>query len=450
MSVATPVIDYIDGTTRRIYLLQGVDAFHWIEDVYREYINRRNINEDLRKYYPLMRQAGNDPKGGGKYTPRYITLINGCRVIPYDENILITVTGEAITDNADVDPDPFDTSTRVQPLKLYITPPSAEIVRDEVSLAAIAFMSFNNKVTVDVINGDSIAGFTGDPRLLGNSQYPVDSFEDGLTIANYYGMKNIDCVDSASILAGDFSGFSISGGNHVNVTITIDEVADVTGTRFDDARLEGSMDGSLEANTCVIGDVSGVSGHMHSCALGGTVVLSSSGETLIRDSTRLDNENLPTVDFNDDASHLVMSGWTGIVKFINMTSPLGNVMVGMSQGVIILDSATVTSGQIQCIGLGYLKDELGNLITTGTWNGVTIVNNLVSNESISDVESLDFLTKVVKNKRVITTAGDAKTLHVYDDDNVTPILTKSLKDPSGANIADLPAGSMTQELKTSV
>ncbi len=128
MSVADPVIDTYDGAARRIYLKQGLIGFHWIDDIYREYIYYRSVNEDFQKWFPFMKAFGNEPKGGGAFTPRYITLLQGARVVPYDENILITVTGEAITDNADVDPDPFDTSTRVNPLKIYLTPPAAEIV----------------------------------------------------------------------------------------------------------------------------------------------------------------------------------------------------------------------------------------------------------------------------------------------------------------------------------
>ena len=128
MSVLTPVINSYNGEIRRLYLKQGIERFHWIEDIYREYINKRATDEDFQKWAPFMKASGNEPKGGGKYTPRYITLLEGTRIVPYDENILIAVTGEAITDNADVDPDPFDTSTRTQPLKLYITPPAAELV----------------------------------------------------------------------------------------------------------------------------------------------------------------------------------------------------------------------------------------------------------------------------------------------------------------------------------
>jgi len=132
MSVAVPVVGSWDGEARRIYLLQGVTSFHWIDDVYKEYRYWRRTDEASRKWAALLVAAGNNPKGGGKFTPRYITLLDGARVVPYDENILIAVSGEAITDNADIDPDPFDTTTRTQPLKLYITPPAAEVIVVEV------------------------------------------------------------------------------------------------------------------------------------------------------------------------------------------------------------------------------------------------------------------------------------------------------------------------------
>lgn len=156
MSVVIPVVDSWNGEARRIYLKQGVTSFHWIEDIYREYIHERAINEGFRKWYPFMKAAGNDPKGGGKYTPRYVTLLNGARVIPYDENILIEVRGEAITDNADIDPDPFDTSTRTHSLKLYITPPSSELVRDEAEMAASIAQSIWDKPTSELTHPDGI------------------------------------------------------------------------------------------------------------------------------------------------------------------------------------------------------------------------------------------------------------------------------------------------------
>lgn len=128
MSVAVPVVETWDGLNRRIYLKQGVTAYNWIDDIYKEYRYQRRINESFRKWKALLMASGNNLKGGGKYTPRFITLLEGTKIIPYDENISIRVSGEAITDNADVDPELFDTSGRTQPLKLYIEPSEAEII----------------------------------------------------------------------------------------------------------------------------------------------------------------------------------------------------------------------------------------------------------------------------------------------------------------------------------
>lgn len=128
MSVASPVIQSIDGLNRRIYLKQGVTEFHPIEDIYKEYRNLRRTDENLRKWEPLIRAEGNINKGAGKATPRYLVLISGTKFVPFDENAQLIVTGEAITDNPDVDSDIFDTSGLTQPLKVYYAPSEAEII----------------------------------------------------------------------------------------------------------------------------------------------------------------------------------------------------------------------------------------------------------------------------------------------------------------------------------
>lgn len=128
MSVASPVIDYIDGATRRIYLLQGVTQFHPIDDIYTEYRNLRRTNESLRKWHPFLKADGNINKGGGKATPRYVTLLEGTRIVPYDENAQLIVSGECITDNPEVDSDIFYTDELTNPVKVYYAPSEAEII----------------------------------------------------------------------------------------------------------------------------------------------------------------------------------------------------------------------------------------------------------------------------------------------------------------------------------
>jgi len=128
MSVAVPIIDSINGVTRRIYLKSGVSSYHPIDDLYKEYRNLRRLDESIRKYEPLLIASGNVNKGGGKATPRYVTLLDGTKVVPFDENGTITQTGEMITDDPDLDATLYDLSGFVSPIKIFITPSEAEVI----------------------------------------------------------------------------------------------------------------------------------------------------------------------------------------------------------------------------------------------------------------------------------------------------------------------------------
>ena len=136
MSVLTPVVDTWDGTNRLIYLKQGVSDFFPIEDIYHEYRYNRRTDEDLRKYEPLLRAEGNVPKGAGAFTPRYVVLLDGTKIVPYDEVLRINQLGDMITDDPDVDPSLYDTSLTV-PKVIYIKPSEAETIVLEVGMTDI-------------------------------------------------------------------------------------------------------------------------------------------------------------------------------------------------------------------------------------------------------------------------------------------------------------------------
>lgn len=122
MSVLVPVIGAIDGSARRIYLKRGVDTFHWIEDIYREYLSFR-ADFEAQKWSPLIRSYGGHFKGPGSYTASYIILLEGTRIVPYDENAAIQVVGEALTDDAETSPDLFDWSMITQSISIFSVPP---------------------------------------------------------------------------------------------------------------------------------------------------------------------------------------------------------------------------------------------------------------------------------------------------------------------------------------
>lgn len=122
-----------DGDNRRIYL--ATNSFHPI-DLYREYRTWRRLNDAARVWDPLMKMDGNIPKGGGKSTPRYLTLLSdsngiGTKIVPMDQSHTLEITGEIITDQPDTDPEIIDISSLLSTSKVRINyaPAEAEIIQ---------------------------------------------------------------------------------------------------------------------------------------------------------------------------------------------------------------------------------------------------------------------------------------------------------------------------------
>ena len=158
MSVAVPVIDYIDGATRRIYLRQGVVDLYPIEDLYHEYRYMRANDESLRVWEPMLKAEGNVPKGAGAFTPRYVVLLLGTKVVPYDEPDQLNQLGDMITDDPDTDPSLYDISGLTTAKPIFIKPSEAETI--QLNSESIEYSSFNkarNKVCSFSLNSLSSA-----------------------------------------------------------------------------------------------------------------------------------------------------------------------------------------------------------------------------------------------------------------------------------------------------
>lgn len=247
MSVASPVVDSWDGEARLIYLKSGVTTFNWIDDIYKEYRYWRRTDESSRKWLPFMRASGNEPKGGGKFTPRYVTLLDGARVVPWDENVLITVTGEGITDNADVDPDPFNTSTRTQPVKLYITPPTSELVLVEVGGGTVSGtiteqdkLDIADRVWDESLSAHQLPNSAGLALSTASGIQAIDvgSIVDGVWDADLSQHQISGSTGEALAQAATASGITVSG------SITEQDKLDIADRVWDELLADHTIDGS--------------------------------------------------------------------------------------------------------------------------------------------------------------------------------------------------------------
>ncbi len=126
-----PVIDYIDAPNRDIYLHPDtVGSSVNPIDIYREMRTLRRTDENLRKFDLFLEAKGNDAKGGGKFTERYVICLNGTRIVPYDVTHTLTVTGTIITDDGQegiscFDRTPLNVATVVD---INYIPPQVEII----------------------------------------------------------------------------------------------------------------------------------------------------------------------------------------------------------------------------------------------------------------------------------------------------------------------------------
>jgi hypothetical protein len=125
-----PVIDYLEHSTKRIYLAVGVRTYHPVEDIYQEIRALRRTDEALRWFPVPVTAAGNVPKGGGEFTPRYAIFRNGWRVVPEDTSHVLVITGEQITDVGGGGPECMDFAPLSATSKVIVNykPPAAEVI----------------------------------------------------------------------------------------------------------------------------------------------------------------------------------------------------------------------------------------------------------------------------------------------------------------------------------
>jgi hypothetical protein len=165
MSVAVPVIDYIDAINRRIYLLAGVTEYHPVTDIYHEVRNLRRTNEALRPYDPFVTAEGNVPKNvaGTKRTPRYAVFQN-CKVVLSGDTL---ITGEQLladATGAKIGSGPDCVDKALSPADAYCdyTPAEAEVIEVATGGGPTAQEIANAVWQTNVTTGGATAGSMGE------------------------------------------------------------------------------------------------------------------------------------------------------------------------------------------------------------------------------------------------------------------------------------------------
>ncbi len=400
MSVAVPVVASFNGAERRIYLKEGVDDFYPIEDIYHEYRNARRLNEDLRKFEPLIKAEGNVAKGAGKYTPRYLVFLTKgtpaitTKIIPFDESKQINQKGDIITDIPDTDPFIYDISQLTTAKPIYIEPPGAEVIR--LDSAAIEYASFGGGVSIDILSNN-----TGTKFPTGSQEYPVNNVTDARIIAFERGFKTFFIRGDITFSElDDISGFLIIGENASRTLITIEDEAITNNCEICEAFVTGILDYGIIIRRCVIQDLTYVDGVIWNTVINpGTITLGNNAVGHFLDCySGLPGTGTPIIDMGGSGQALAMRNYNGGIKLINKTGA-DPVSIDMNSGQIKLAS-DVTDGDIVLRGVGTLTEDFSD--------GANVINQLI-NTSINEIQ------KVTTNK--VTKQGDIIT--IYEDDGIT-------------------------------
>ena len=405
MTVLNPIVDTWDGTNRRIFLKAGVADYFPIEDLYHEYRNQRRLDENLRKFDALLKAEGNVPKGAGAFTPRYVVLLDGTKIVPYDNTIQINQLGDIITDDPDTDPSLYDTSTLTVPKVIYIKPSEAETI--QLNSLAIEYSSFGGGVTLDEFNQTGVAT-AGTDYPIGTPRVPVDNLTDAMSIAGANGFGTIFVLGNATIGSGvDYSGMIFVGESQTKTLLTISAAASVANCEFYNAHVDGVLDGNAKLKDCVIEDLTFVTGYIENCVISpGEIVLGGSADAHFLDCwSGVPGLETPSIDMGGSGQSLSMRNYNGGIEIKNKTGP-DKVSIDLNSGQIVINN-TVTAGDIILRGVGKWTNK-----DTYT-GGANVLDELVDGRDLQDVHKAHF------NKRHWDKVGDTITL--YDDDGVTPL-----------------------------
>ena len=395
MSVLTPVIQSIDGSARRIYLKQGVSDFYPIEDIYHEYRALRRTDESLRVWEPLLKAEGNIAKGGGAFTPRYVVLLLGTKLVPFDEPLQVNQLGDMITDNPDVDSSLYDISGLTGPKPIFIKPSEAETI--QLNSSQIEFASYNGGITVDVANLTGNAKNSGNigTGILGNLLNPCDNLTDAGAELLSVGLSKVYIIGNLTVLDEiNWARVQFVGDSQNKTSLVIDPIAVVQDCEFSDANISGTLDGNSSIKDSIISGLTFVDGTIENCFLGpNPIVLGTDTQANFVNcrSNLAGPSQSAAIDMNVTGI-LAIRDFNGGGRCYNYSGS-GEHSIDLSRGQWTLEN-TIVSGTFVVRGIGKLVDENGNSILSDldnkgrplptTWNGgVTILNELLNQENIA-------------------------------------------------------------------
>ena len=268
--------------------------------------------------------------------------------------------------------------------------------------AEIEFGTFDNGVSVDVLNGVSGTAYPTGTRL-----QPVNNIQDAMFIANLRGFSKLYILGDIVLDTGDdVSNMLLVGNNAARTFIQINTGSNTLNTEIIEATVTGILDGNSIIRNSYVFDLEYVNGFLHECELAGTIVLGGNSTAHIMGCFA--ETNYVTIDMSHTGNPLNVQAFSGDIKFINKNDS-STCGLHLISGFVHLDSSITDVSNIHLAGSGSLLNNTGQDIER---------NNIVNGSTLNTIE------KILRNKTV--TDPNTGIMTVYADDGITPLLTAQL------------------------
>jgi len=227
----------------------------------------------------------------------------------------------------------------------------------------IEYSSFQNRVSIDVVNG-----VAGTDYPIGTAVLPSNNYTDAKFIAELRGLNTFYLLSDSTLTDGiNLNDFIFEGRSKLSSTLTIDPSASVTNCTFQSVTIQGTLDSNCFIRDSIIENLSGVEGDIHGCEIEGIVTLSGSAGLEIWNSYsgRRGAADPGVIDMGGGGTNCAIHNFSGHIKIRNM-STYGIVGVSTSSGANVTIESTVSAGMVHLIGNLKLVNN-----STGTTNVIT-------------------------------------------------------------------------------
>ena len=394
----TSVVSHLDPIAKRIYLKEGVREYHPVEDIYRDVRLIRRTDETLRWFDMPVQAAGNVPKGGGKFTPRYAIFNQGWKVVPEDVTHALYVSGEQITDDGQSGPACIDTETLSEGnnVTIHYEPPAAELIRAEAEIEALTKSSYQGVVSLDLIKGRAGTDFP-----IGTRADPSNNIADSKIIAETYGIGTIK-LQPGSYSFGiddDLSGFSVAGERVIQTFVQIQAGALMNNTELRDMFITNSTFGQcyIYLNHVFVNTVSGFSGFAEGSLFTGTIGLCPMSSTFIVDCKSgcvgMNTNDLPVFDLSVEGDpvspyNVAFRNWSGPIKFANSTNADNTICIDVTSGSTVILDESCTAGTIYIRGMVDIQNHSNMTVyDAGQMSDASVVDAVMAAAQASPIHA---------------------------------------------------------------